>query len=190
MEFFKSPEQYLDILKKNQTVSSEFASKYFDSFEKITKTSMGYYKTSLDSMSDLGAKCLDVKDPQDFSEISKTQLGVFQDEATGYCKSVFKVNSKLFKELSDSIESSTAEFNKFVSDSVSEFSKNAPAGSEGIVEITKSSIAASSSTYDAMTNAAKQVFELVESNVEAASKVSGAVDSQPAPKTSRSRKAA
>ena len=191
MEFFTTPEQYLDIYKKNQSISSDFASKYFESFEKISQINMDYCKSSLDKANQMGAKFIGVKDPQDFTSITKSEFSSFQDDIADYYKSVYKVNSKFVKDVSELAEINSSEFNKFVTDSVTEFSKNAPAGSEGIVEMTKSSIAASTSTYDALSNAAKQVFELVESNVEAASKTTAkqASVSQPAPK-SRSRKAA
>ena len=102
-------------------------------------------------------------------------------------------NSKLTKDLAELSEINSSEFNKFINDSVSEFSKNAPAGSEGIVEMTKSSLAASSSTYDAMTNAAKQVLELIDSNMAIASKSTSndrSKNNQNTTKYSRNRKAA
>ncbi|OUT96967.1 MAG: hypothetical protein CBC01_07270 [Betaproteobacteria bacterium TMED41] len=192
MEFFTTPDQYLDIVKKNQSISSDFTSKYVESFEKISQLNIDYCKSNFDKLNQISSKYMGVKDPQDFTTITKTEFSSLQEDFTDYFKSVYKINSKLVKDVSELSEINSSEFNKYVSESVAEFSKNAPAGSEGIVEMTKSSIAASTSTYDALSNAAKQVFELVENNVEAASKTTSkqASVSQPAPKTTRSRKAA
>ena len=192
MEFFTTPDQYLEIIKKNQSISSDFTSKYVESFEKISQLNIDYCKSNFDKLNQISSKYMGVKDPQDFTTITKTEFSSLQEDFTDYFKSVYKINSKLVKDVSELSEINSSEFNKYVSESVAEFSKNAPAGSEGIVEMTKSSIAASTSTYDALSNAAKQVFELVENNVEAASKTTSkqASVSQPAPKTTRSRKAA
>ena len=192
MEFFTTPDQYLDIVKKNQSISSDFTSKYVESFEKISQLNIDYCKSNFDKLNQISSKYMGVKDPQDFTTITKTEFSSLQEDFTDYFKSVYKINSKLVKDVSELSEINSSEFNKYVSENVAEFSKNAPAGSEGIVEMTKSSIAASTSTYDALSNAAKQVFELVENNVEAASKTTSkqASVSQPAPKTTRSRKAA
>ena len=192
MEFFTTPDQYLEIIKKNQSISSDFTSKYVESFEKISQLNIDYCKSNFDKLNQISSKYMGVKDPQDFTTITKTEFSSLQEDFTDYFKSVYKINSKLVKDVSELSEINSSEFNKYVSENVAEFSKNAPAGSEGIVEMTKSSIAASTSTYDALSNAAKQVFELVENNVEAASKTTSkqASVSQPAPKTTRSRKAA
>ena len=60
---------------------------------------------------------------------------------------------------------------------------------EVLVAMTKSSLAASSSTYESMTKAAKQVFDIVDSNIEAASKAGESVVSQPVGKA-KGKKAA
>ena len=193
MNFFKTPDQYLEILKKNQSISSDISNKCLESFYEINQINFDNLKASLEKAGKFGSDLLNTSDPQKVSEITKSQLSSVQDDASAYFKSVYEVNSKLTKNLAELSEINSSEFNKFVTDSVSEFSKNAPAGSEGLVEMTKSSIAASSSTYDAMTNAAKQVLELVDNNVAVSSNSINKDKStikQPTPKSSRSRRAA
>ena len=89
---------------------------------------------------------------------------------SAYFKEVYKINSDFLKSGSEYVEAESEEMNKVINDQVEEMSKNAPAGTEGVVAMTKSSLAASSSTYESMTKAAKQVFDIVDSNIEAASK--------------------
>ena len=193
MNFFTTPDQYLEIFKKNQSISSDFTQKCLESFYEINQINFNNFKANLDKASKFGSDSLNVKDPIKASEIAKSQLASVKDDSSIYLKSIYEVNSKLTKDLAELFEINSSEFNKFINDSVSEFSKNAPAGSEGIVEMTKSSLAASSSTYDAMTNAAKQVLELVDNNFAVASKSTSsdrAKNNQNIPKSSRSRKAA
>ena len=193
MNFFTTPDQYLEAFKKNQSISSDFTEKCLESLNKISQINFNHCKVNLDKASKAGSELLNIKDPQDIPQIAKSQFTSVQDDTINYFKSIYEVNSQLSKNLAELSEINSSEFNKFVNDTVSEFSKNAPAGSEGLVEMTKSSIAASSSTYDAMTNAAKQVMELVDNNVAVASKSTTSdkpSSSQPSPKSSRSRKAA
>ena len=193
MNFFKTPDQYLEILKKNQSISYDFTQKCLESFYEINQINFDNCKNNLDNSNKFAGDLLNTKKPKDVSEITKNQLALFHDQNTDVCKSIYDTNSKLTKDLAELAEINLSEFNKFVTDSVSEFSKNAPAGSEGIVEMTKSSMAASSSTYDAMSSAAKQVLELVDNNMAVASKSSkGSKTSahQTSPKSGRSRKAA
>ena len=193
MNFYTTPDQYLEVLKKNQSISSDFTQKCLESFYEINQINFENLKANLDKANKFGSDLLDSKDPQKFSEIAKSQLSSIQDETSSYFISLYEVNSKLTKNLAELSEINSSEFNKFVSDSVAEFSKNAPAGSEGLVEMTKSSIAASSSTYDAMTNAAKQVLELVDNNVAVSSSSVNKEKSsskQSAPKSPKNRRAA
>ena len=193
MNFFQTPDQYLEILKKNQSISNDFTQKCLESFYEINQINSNYCKTNLHKSNKLGSDLLNINNPQDISEITKNQFASFHDDNSDFYKSIYDVNSKLTKDLAELAEINLSEFNKFVSDSVSEFSKNSPSGSEGIVEMTKSSIAASSSTYDAMSSAAKQVLEIVDNNMAVASKSSKGgktSGSQSSPKSARSRKAA
>jgi hypothetical protein len=193
MEFFTTPERYLEIFKKNQSVSSDLTAKYLESFEKINQIYTDYCKTSMDNINIVGSQLVKVKEPKDISTITNSQITFVKEETTDYYEAILKVNSKLVKDSTETAEINSLEFNKHFSDAVAEFSKNAPAGSEGIVEMTKSSIAASSFTYDLMTNVAKQVFENFEKNVDTASKVSTnekSVFVKPSTKSSRNRKAA
>jgi hypothetical protein len=195
MNFFTTPDQYLEIFKKNQSISNDFTQKCLESFYEINQINFNNFKANLEKASKFGSDSLNIKDPIEVSDIAKSQLASVKDDSSVYLKSIYKVNSKLTKDLAELSEINSSEFNKFINDSVSEFSKNAPAGSEGIVEMTKSSLAASSSTYDAMTNAAKQVLELVDSNMDVASKStsndrSKNNNNQNTTKSSRSRKAA
>ena len=66
------------------------------------------------------------------------------------------------------LEAQLTEFNKAVGGVLDKVSKNAPAGSDVAVAAVKSAIAAANSAFDSVNKAAKQVAEIAEANVAAA----------------------
>ena len=66
------------------------------------------------------------------------------------------------------VEAQLTEANKNVAEALDKAAKSAPAGSDVAVAAVKQAIAAANSAYDSMTKAAKQVAEIAEANVTAA----------------------
>ncbi|MFM1880469.1 MAG: hypothetical protein RLZZ344_703, partial [Pseudomonadota bacterium] len=99
------------------------------------------------------------------------------------------INVETAAEFAKMVEARMEEVNKAMSTSINEMAKSAPAGSEGMVAMVKSAFAASNSAFDAINKAAKQVVEMVEHNVDAATKAGEAAMSS-APKAAGRRKSA
>jgi len=51
--------------------------------------------------------------------------------------------------------------------------RNAPAGSEGMVTLVKSAVSATNTAFDQVSRATKQVAEMAEANIAAATKANG-----------------
>ena len=66
------------------------------------------------------------------------------------------------------VESQIADGNKRLASLVDAASKNAPAGSESAVALVRSALSAASTAYDTVSKAAKQVADITEANVSAA----------------------
>ncbi len=110
----------------------------------------------------------EVKDPQEFAQIKNTLLQPNLENATAYVKSVYDVATATQSEISKLVEEQVAEFNKQVVTGLDKIVKLAPAGSEVAVAAVKSTISAINSTYDNLSKSAKQVAEMTQANVEAA----------------------
>ena len=180
---------YYSVLKKSSATWGEFSGMAFEKFEQLNDLNIKHTKSSMAETSDAITAMLEVKDPKEFMEFAQKSAGPLPSKVSAYFKEVYKINSDFLKSGSEYVEAESEEMNKVISDQVEEMSKNAPAGTEGVVAITKSSLAASSSTYESMTKAAKQVFDIVDSNFEAASKAGESVVSQPVGKA-KGKKAA
>ena len=175
MTSFPAIEYYSTFLKKSTKTMSDFSDAAFDKFVQVNDHNIKFTKNALDGTNSAVATMLEVKDPKEFIEFAQNSLGPVSAKVTDYFKALYKINSDFLKSGSEYVESESEEINKIITDQVEEMSKNAPAGTEGVVAMTKSSLAASSSTYESMTKAAKQVFDIVDNNIEAAAKASGSV---------------
>ena len=189
MVSFPTLDHYYTFLKKASGTWSEFSSTAFDKYEKLNDLNIKHSKRAITDTSEAISAVLEIRDPKEFIEFAQSSVAPFPGKMSAYIKEVYKINTDLLKSGSQYVETESEEISKVISDQVEEMSKNAPAGTEGVVAMTKSSLAASSSTYESMTKAAKQVFDIVDSNIEAASKAGESVATSPASK-GRGKKAA
>jgi hypothetical protein len=81
---------------------------------------------------------------------------------------VYEISAQTQEELSKMIEAQFGDFQKTVAGLLDKAAKSAPAGSDVAVAAVKSAIAAATSAFDNMNKAAKQVAEIAEANVAAA----------------------
>ena len=175
MTSFSAFDYYSTFLKKSTKATSDFSDVAFDKFVQVNDHNIRFTKNALDGTNSAVATMLEVRDPKEFIEFAQNSIGPVSAKVTDYFKTLYKINSDFLKSGSEYVESESEEINKIITDQVEEMSKNAPAGTEGVVAMTKSSLAASSSTYESMTKAAKQVFDIVDNNIEAATKPSESV---------------
>ena len=112
---------------------------------------------------------LAVKDPQELVKLQALTQPLVE-KAVAYARSVYEIASEGQEEFSKVFETQLAELNKFFVTSLDQAAKSAPAGSEPMFAAAKQAIATANNAYDSMTKAAKQVSELAEANVAAATK--------------------
>ena len=189
MNSFPIMDYYFTFLKKSSGTVTEFSDLAFEKFEKINDLNIKYSKNLLKEAGSASGGLYAVRDVNEFFNVTQELGSAIPARSSAYFKELYKINAELLKSSSDFVEKESGEISKVFTEQVNEITKNAPAGTEGVVAITKSSLAATSSTYESMTKAAKQVFELVDNNIEAASKASETVVS-PVTTKSRAKKAA
>ena len=190
MTSFPAFDYYYTFLKKSSATLAEFSSMAFDKYEKLNDLNIKHTKSNMADAGNTLSAMLEVKDPKEFVEVAHQSAQPTPVKVSTYFKELYKINADFLRSGSEYAETESGEINKAIRDQVEEISKNAPAGTEGVLAMTKSSLAASSSTYESMTKAAKQVFEIVDSNIEAASRAEGSAATKPAGKNSKGKKAA
>jgi hypothetical protein len=93
------------------------------------------------------------------------------EKNAAYLRGLWEIASDTQAELVQLLEERVTQLNKTVVTNLDKVAKSGPAGSDVAVAAVKSAIAAANSAYDSAVKAAKQVANLTEANVAAASQV-------------------
>lgn len=170
---------------KNAVESSlNIAKTVFDSTERLVVLNLNTGRALLeDSTANLKA-LLAAKTPEEFL---KLQSGFAQPAATkavAYYRNVYEIIAQSVEDVAKPLEAQMVETNKFVAAELEKAAKSAPVGSEAALAAVKSTIAAANSTYDQVSKATRQVAEMAEANMAAATDVAvKAVSTTPAAKS-------
>uniref|UniRef100_Q47AI0 Phasin n=1 Tax=Dechloromonas aromatica (strain RCB) TaxID=159087 RepID=Q47AI0_DECAR len=165
---FTTPEQFASANKATVDSLLSVANAALASAERIAALNLNTARSVLeDSVS--GTKALlGAKDVQEAISIQASLAQPNVEKAVAYSRSVYEISAQAQEELSKSIEAQFGGFQKQVADLLDKAAKSAPAGSDVAVAAVKSAIAAANSAFDNLNKAAKQVAEITEANVAAA----------------------
>ena len=162
------PQQVLNSQKAAIDALVSVQGSVFAGFEKLVDLNLKVMKATLDEVSEKSQTVVGIKDAQDAVALSSNLLQPAAEKAMAYGKHVYDIVASVQADLAKLSESHLAEGKKNVSDAIEQFSKNAPAGSESVVAMIKSSMAQANTAYDQVTKAANQAAETAEQNMTAA----------------------
>jgi phasin family protein len=165
---FATPEQFTTTSKANVESMLTLANAAFASTERLAALNLNTARTFLED-GVAGAKALmGAKDAQELLSLQTSIAQPAAEKLVAYARSVYEIATQSQEEVSKLIEAQMAELNKTITAALEQAAKSAPGGSDVAVAAVKSAIAAANSAYDSMTKAAKQVAEMAEANVAAA----------------------
>lgn len=188
MNNMMTPEQFLSAMKQSQAAMVEMAARTIECMEKHVDLNMKAAKATLADATEATNQLMGVKDVSDFANVAQTIAQPNLSKTASFNRNLYNINAETTAEFVKLVESRMEEANKAMANAINEMSKNAPAGSEGMVAMMKSAFAASNSAFEAVSKASKQVAEMVETNVEAAAKAGEAAVSSAAPKAPARRR--
>ena len=163
-----SPEQFATANKAAVDSMLSLANTALASAERIAALNLNTARSVLeDSVS--GAKAImGAKDAQEALTIQASLAQPNVEKAVAYSRSVYEISAQTQEEITKMLEAQFGDFQKQIASLLDKASKSAPAGSDVAVAAVKSAIAAATSAFDNMNKAAKQVAEITEANVAAA----------------------
>lgn len=165
---FNTTEQFTAANKANVEALLNLANTAFASAERFAALNLNTARSLLeDSVANTKA-LLAVKDIQELVNLNTTLTQPSVEKAVAYSRSIYEIAAQTQEEISKIVEAQFTEANKTVASALDQAAKNAPAGSDVAVAAVKSAIAAANSAYDSLSKAAKQVAEMTEANVAAA----------------------
>lgn len=126
-----------------------------------------------------------VKDPQELVTLNASLAQPALEKAVGYARGAYDIATQTQSAIAKVAEAQVAEVGKLVSQAVEKTLEAAPAGSEPAVSAIKTVIAGAHTAFDAINKAAKDVAQMTEANVAAATDATIKAVSAAAPKLKR-----
>lgn len=165
---YTTPEQFAGANKANVETLLTIANTAFASAERIAALNLNAARTLLEDSVNNAKALLAAKDAQELVGLQAALTQPTFEKAIAYSRSIYEIAAQTQEEFSKIFDSQYVELNKNVTSALDKAVKNAPAGSDVAVAAVKSAIAAANSAYETMNKAAKQVAEMAEANVAAA----------------------
>ena len=163
-----NPEQFAAANKAAVDSLLSVANTALASAERIATLNLETARSVLEDSVSNAKAIMGAKDPQEALTIQASLAKPNVEKAVAYSRSVYEISAQTQEELSKMVEGQFGEFQKTVAGLLDKAAKSAPAGSDVAVAAVKSAIAAANSAFDNMNKAAKQVAEITEANVAAA----------------------
>ena len=168
MGLYPTPEDLSAAQKQNIEAMMKLSQKAFEGIEKMVELQLNAARASLQETADKFQALMSVKDAQDVVNLNKDIATPNAEKALAYSRTIYDIASQTSSEFHRLVDAQIADGNKKLMDALEDFSRNAPAGSEGVVAMMKSSLTAASSAYETANKAARQVVEMAERNMRAA----------------------
>ena len=162
-------EQVMASHKANLETLFGLTSKAFEGVEKIVELNLTASKAAMTEANAHAQSLLSVKDAQ---ELLALQSGLFQplaEKTAAYSRHLYDIASGSTAEFGKAFEGQAADAQKKFMGLVDNAAKNAPAGSETAVAVTKSAVAAANNALESVQKAVKQATDVAEANFNAVS---------------------
>lgn len=163
-----TPEQLIASQKEHIEAFLQLSHKSFAQVEKLVEHNLSTAKAALEESGDRLRDMLNVKDVQDLMSYNSGLIQPALEKAVAYNRGLYQLSTEASADVSKIAEENLAKMNKAIATAVDTLSRNAPAGSESVVALMKSSVSAANNAFDSITKAAKQAVETTEANLNAA----------------------
>ena len=165
---FNIPEQLVAANKSNLDTVIGITAATLQAAERLFDLQLSAAKTSLADNTTNAKALIAAKDAQEVMALQSTIAEPVFEKALGFSRSLYEVTSQTQAEITKLFEERVAEFNKAVVSALDKVVKTAPVGSDVAIAAVKSAMAAANSAYGTFSKTAKQVAELTEAGVAAA----------------------
>lgn len=163
-----NPEQFAAANKAAVDSLLSVANTALASAERIATLNLETARSVLEDSVSNAKALMGAKDPQEALSIQASLAQPSVEKAVAYSKSVYEISTETQEQLAKMVEAQFGDFQKTVAALLDKAAKSAPAGSDVAVAAVKSAIAAANSAFDNMRKTAKQVTDMAQSNMAAA----------------------
>jgi len=160
-------EQVIASHKANIETLFGLTNKAFEGVEKIVELNLTASKAALAEAATHTQTMLSVKDAQELLALQSGLLQPLAEKTAAYSRHLYDIATSTGAEFTKNAEAQAADAQKKFTGLVDSAAKNAPAGSESVVAIMKSSVAAANNALESVQKAVKQATEVAEANFNA-----------------------
>ncbi len=161
-------EQVVASHKANIETLFGLTNKAFEGVEKIVELNLTASKAALSEVAEHTQSVLSVKDAQELMALQSNLMQPLAEKTAAYSRHLYDIATATSAEFTKAAEGQAADAQKKFADLVDSAAKNAPAGSESVVALMKSSVAAANNALESVQKAVKQATETAEANFTAA----------------------
>jgi phasin family protein len=160
-------EQIMASHKANVETLLDLTTKAFEGVEKIVELNLTASKAALAGTGEHAKAMLNVKDAQELLALQSSLFQPLAEKTTAYSRHLYDIASGSTAELSKALESQAADAQKGFMNLVDAVAKNAPAGSENLVAVMKTTVATAHNALESVQKAVKQATDMAETNFNA-----------------------
>lgn len=169
-----APEQVGAFGKANLESALKLANIALDTTERMVSLQLTAAREALAENANQAKALLSARDPQELLAIQQSLGQPSLQRMMGYSRSVYELATQVHAELTKMTGARIADMNSQLATTLATMGQSA-AGSDAAVAVIKSAMAAANTAYDNLTKAAKQMTDMTEANVSAATEaVTGA----------------
>lgn len=162
---FPTPDPILSMNKANLAAAINVVNIALGGAERLAQLNLQAARTLLEESAKNAKAIASATSLQDLVALQSNLTDPNVEKAVSYSRHLYQVASETQAAVSKVVEERVSEINSTLVDELEKIAKTAPAGSEAMVSMLKSGVAAANNAYDTLSKAAKQVVEVTEANV-------------------------
>lgn len=162
------PQQVLVNQKATVENFLAFQQAVFNGFEKLVDLNLKVARATFDEAGQKTQEAFALKDAQEAVNFTSGLVQPNADKVVAYSKDLYDIVSEVQSSFSRFTEEQVAQAQRQLDETIDQFAKNAPTGSEGAIALMKSSVATANSAYESAAKVARQASDAAESNIAAA----------------------
>ncbi len=175
---FANVEDLVKVQQELLKATNNVASTAFEAAKKLAELNMQTAKAGFEESASQMKALMSAKDPKAVTELLQQMSSQFANpengKAAAYAKKVYEISSATGNELTALIEKQISATQQQLLVAVDALAKNAPPGSEGVVNLIKQGVVNVNSAYDQIAQGTKQLVDLMETNTANAAKAATA----------------
>jgi len=183
-------EQLTAAQKANAEVMMALMRTAFNGVERLTALNMAASREFFNNTVANAQQLLSVKDANEAAKLNSELAQPNVDKLMSYSRSVYDLVSEMQKEITGVMEAQYSSFTKNAESAVEKAKASAPVGGDVFAATMQSMLGASTKAFDQMTSMAKQLSDIAEANLQAASKVTAVAPAKKSATAAATKKAA